>query len=78
MLPAPGAAIRVHTVGVDGHPLFRRLLETFGEATGVPFLVNTSFNGFHEPIVCNPRDAVRVFFGSGLDLLVMNQFVLRK
>jgi carbamoyltransferase len=40
--------------------------------------VNTSFNGFHEPIVCSPRDAVRVFYGSGLDLLVLNQFIIRK
>jgi carbamoyltransferase len=79
ILPSPEAAIRVHTVSAEGGlPHFRRLLEAFGEATGLPFLVNTSFNGFHEPIVCSPRDAVRVFYGSGLDLLVMNQFVLRK
>jgi carbamoyltransferase len=78
VLPAPGAAVRVHTVSSDGRPLFRRLLEAFGLATGTPFLVNTSFNGFHEPIVCSPRDAVRVFYGSGLDLLVMDQFLLRK
>lgn len=78
VLPAPGAAVRVHTVGEGALPRFRRLLEAFGEATGLPFLVNTSFNGFHEPIVCSPRDAVRVFYGSGLDLLVMDQFVLGK
>ena len=78
VLPAPGAALRVHTVSPDAHPMFRRLLEAVGHSTGVPFLVNTSFNGFHEPIVCSPRDAVRVFYGSGLDLLVMNQFIVRK
>jgi len=78
-LPSAEAAIRVQTVAPDGGlPRFRRLLEAFGEATGIPFLVNTSFNGFHEPIVCSPRDAVRVFYGSGIDLLVLNQFVLRK
>jgi carbamoyltransferase len=78
-LPSAEAAVRVHTVSADdGLPEFRRLLEAFGEASGLPFLVNTSFNGFHEPIVCSPRDAVRVFYGTGLDLLVMNQFVLRK
>jgi len=54
------------------------LLEAFGAATGLPFLVNTSFNGFHEPIVCSPRDAVRVFYGSGIDLLVLDRFVLKK
>lgn len=77
-LPSPGAAVRVHTVSEGGPPLFTRLLEAMGEATGLPLVVNTSFNGFHEPIVCSPRDAVRVFYGSGLDLLVLNQFVLRK
>jgi carbamoyltransferase len=41
-------------------------------------LVNTSFNGFSEPMVCSPRDAIRVFFGSGLDLLVLDRFVIRK
>lgn len=78
VLPSQSAAARVQTVGEDALPRFRRLLEVFGETTGLPFLVNTSFNGFHEPIVCSPRDAVRVFYGSGLDLLVLDQFVLRK
>jgi carbamoyltransferase len=78
LLPAPGAALRVHTVSPAAHPMFRRLLEAVGHSTGVPFLVNTSFNGFHEPIVCSPRDAIRVFYGSGLDLLVLDQFIIRK
>ena len=78
VLPAPGAAIRIQTVGREAPPRFRRLLEVFGAATGLPFLVNTSFNGFHEPIVCSPRDAVRVFYGSGVDLLILDQFLLRK
>jgi carbamoyltransferase len=78
VLPRATAAIRIQTVGKGAPPRFRRLLEEFGAATGLPFLVNTSFNGFHEPIVCSPRDAVRVFYGSGLDLLILDQFVLRK
>ncbi len=79
VLPVEGAALRVHTVAADGgRPRFRRLLAAFGDATGLPFLVNTSFNGFHEPIVCSPRDAVRVFYGTGLDVLICDQFVLRK
>ena len=65
-------------VAGDERPRFARLLEACGEATGLPFVINTSFNGFHEPIVCSPRDAVRVFYGTGLDLLVLNQFVFRK
>ena len=78
VLPIAGAALRVQTVDESAPPRFRCLLDAFTAATGVPFLVNTSFNGLREPIVCSPRDAVRVFYGSGLDLLVINQFVLRK
>jgi carbamoyltransferase len=69
--------VRVQTVDAEP-PLVRDLLKAFGTASGLPVLVNTSFNGFHEPIVCSPRDAVRVFYGSGLDLLVVGNFVLRK
>jgi carbamoyltransferase len=78
VLPSPQASVRLHTVVPEALPRFTRLLEAFGAASGLPFLVNTSFNGFHEPAVCSPRDAVRVFYGSGLDMLVMNGFVLRK
>jgi carbamoyltransferase len=53
-------------------------LEAFGQATGLPALVNTSFNGFQEPIVCSPRDAIRVYYGTGLDMLVIDRFVLEK
>jgi carbamoyltransferase len=77
-MPASTSHLRVHTVGVDAPPRFRAVLSAFGHASGIPCLVNTSFNGFHEPIVCTPRDAVRVFFGSGLDVLIMDQFVLSK
>ena len=78
VLPGQNAAVRVQTVGAECPPGFRALLGAFGESTGYPVLVNTSFNGFQEPIVCSPRDAVRVFFGSGIDMLVMGQFVLTK
>jgi carbamoyltransferase len=69
--------LRVQTVGPEPG-LFRKLLEAFGAAAGVSMLVNTSFNGFHEPIVCSPRDAVRVFYGTGLDMAVIGNFILRK
>jgi carbamoyltransferase len=78
VLPSPSASLRVHTVGAGSPRRFTRLLEAFGTASGLPFLVNTSFNGFHEPIACSPRDAVRIFYGTGVDLLVFEQFVLRK
>jgi carbamoyltransferase len=78
VLPSPESMVRVHSVDRRSPSRFRRLLEAFGSATGIPCLVNTSFNGFHEPIVCSPRDAVRVFYGTGVDLLVLEQFVLVK
>ena len=78
VLPSPKAGIRVHTAGAETPPRFRKLLAAFGAASGIPCLVNTSFNGFHEPIVCSPRDAIRVFYGTGVDLLALENFLLRK
>ena len=77
ILPPGGQTVRVHTVD-DSEPRFLRLLEQWGARTGTPALVNTSFNGFHEPLVCSPRDAIRVFYGTGLDLLTLENFLLRK
>lgn len=78
LLPAPQASVRVHAAAAHAPRRFRDLLTAFGKVTGIPCLVNTSFNGFHEPIVCTPRDAVRVFFGSGVDVLLLDRFVLTK
>jgi len=77
LLPANATRLRVQTVD-ESAGTFYELIRAFGSLTGVPMLVNTSFNGFNEPIVCNPRDAVRVFYGTGLDLLAIDQFLLRK
>jgi carbamoyltransferase len=78
VLPSPKAGIRVHVAGQEAPAGFRRLLAAFGASSGIPCVVNTSFNGFHEPIVCSPRDAIRVFFGSGIDVLILDRFVLTK
>ena len=72
------ARIRVHVVSRKTNPLFWELLEAFGRATGLPVLFNTSFNLFGEPLVCSPRDAVRSFFCSGLDHLILSNFLLSK
>ncbi len=77
ILPPGVQSLRVHTVD-ETEPRYLRLLERWGEKTGTPVLVNTSFNGFHEPLVCSPRDAIRVFYGTGLDLLALEDFLLRK
>lgn len=69
---------RVHTVNRKTNPLFWRLLNKFGEKTGAPVLLNTSFNLMGEPIVCAPREAVRSYCCSGIDALVINHFLLQK
>ena len=77
ILPRGVETLRVHTVD-ENEPRFLHLLEMWGQKTGTPVLVNTSFNGFHEPLVCSPRDAIRVFYGTGLDILALGDFFLRK
>ncbi len=73
-----GGLARVHTVSRKTNPLFWRLLNKFAEKTGVPILLNTSFNLLGEPIVCAPREAVRGYYCSGIDALVINRFLLKK
>ena len=76
-LPAGATSIRVQTVTRE-HGRFRTLHDRFRQASGVGAIINTSLNAFSEPIACSPRDAVRVFYGTGLDVLIMGRFVLRK
>jgi carbamoyltransferase len=54
------------------------VVKRFGEATGVPVLLNTSFNLRGEPIVTTPANAWNTFNSSGLDLLALGQFLVRK
>ncbi len=61
---------RVHTVSVEANPLYHRLITAFGERTGVPVLLNTSFN-IQEPIVNTPEAAIRTYLASGMDLLAI-------
>jgi carbamoyltransferase len=69
---------RVQTINRAQHPLYYDLLKAFHRRTGVPVLVNTSFNVRGEPIVCTPRDAVSAFFASPLDALVIGSFLVQK
>lgn len=69
---------RVQTVSRADNPVFHRLLTLFGERTGVPVLINTSFNVRGEPIVCTPKDAIDAFYSTPLDALVIGGHVLRK
>jgi carbamoyltransferase len=74
---ADGTA-RPQSVDRVTNPRFHRLLEAFRARTGVPVLLNTSFNVAGEPIVLTPSDAVRCFFASGLDALVVGDCLLEK
>jgi carbamoyltransferase len=70
--------VRVHAVSRDDNPLYWQLLHRAGEALGLPVLYNTSFNLFGDPLVCSPRDAVRSFYSSGIDSMIVGHFILRK
>ncbi|MGH7231591.1 MAG: carbamoyltransferase C-terminal domain-containing protein, partial [Nitrospiraceae bacterium] len=67
---------RIQTVDRDSNPRFRRLLQAFEQKTGVPVLLNTSFN-VQEPIVCTPDDAVKCFLRTGVDWLVLGNLLVK-
>jgi carbamoyltransferase len=69
---------RIQTVDAGTNPRFRGLLEAFERLTGTPVVINTSFNVRGEPIVCSPADALRCFLATGMDVLVIDRFVLHK
>lgn len=69
---------RVQTVDARRNGRYYRLLKSFEAKSGCPLLINTSFNVRGEPIVCNPEDAYRCFTATGMDVLVMEDFVLFK
>ena len=69
---------RLQTVSATGSPRYHALISAFGRITGVPVVLNTSFNVKGEPIVNTPDDAVRCWASTGLDRLVLGDLVLRK
>ena len=80
VIPAPthvDGTARLQTVSRSANPLYWKLLRAFGEQTGVPVLLNTSFND-NEPIVCRPEEALDCFRRTQMDTLVMGNFVLEK
>ena len=69
---------RPQTVEREINPLYWRLIDEFGKRTGVPVIMNTSFNLRGEAIVHTPTDAIRTFFSSGMDALVIGSFLVEK
>ena len=69
---------RLQTVVREGNSRYHDLIARFGEATGVPVVLNTSFNLRGEPIVSTPQQAYSTFSRSGMDRLVLGNYVVTK
>jgi len=85
LFEAPGSSFvskeglaRLQKVSLENNPLLWKLLKRIGEKGPAPMLVNTSFNLFGEPLVITPRDALRSYYCSGVDALVVGSFLLTK
>ena len=72
------ASARLQTVDKEINPLYHAVIEEFGRQTGVPVIINTSFNVRGEPIVCTPADAYRCFMRTNMDDLVVGPFLMAK
>lgn len=69
---------RLQTIREEWNPRYYQIVKKFGEATGIPVLLNTSFNLRGEPIVNSPADAYQTFKNSGIDVLVLENFLIKK
>jgi carbamoyltransferase len=69
---------RIQTVSREANPLYYDLIREFDRITGVPVIINTSFNVRSEPIVCTPHDAYLCFMRTNMDQLVLGPYLLDK
>jgi carbamoyltransferase len=69
---------RPQMVERENNPRYYDLIMKFGELTGEYVVLNTSFNVKGEPIVCHPREALKCFFDTGMDVLILNDYVIEK
>ena len=68
---------RLQTVMADTNPRYHRLISTFGRMTGVPIVLNTSFNE-NEPVVCQPSEALDCFLRTKMDVLVLGDWFIQR
>jgi carbamoyltransferase len=68
---------RLQTVSRAANPRYHRLIEAFRELTGVPMVLNTSFNE-NEPVVCRPEEALDCFLRTRMDVLVMGEWMVER
>ncbi len=69
---------RLQTVRKGQNELYYQVIKEFGKLSNIPLLINTSFNIRGEPIVCTPEDAYRCMMGTGIDYLVLNNFLIKR
>jgi len=69
---------RLQTIRRSQNPLYHDVIKKFGKLSKIPILINTSFNIRGEPIVCTPKDAFKCMMGTGIDYLIMNNFVIKR
>src|SRR3989338_4258863 len=69
---------RLQTIRKEQNPAYYGLIKEFEKLSGVPILINTSFNKRGEPIVCTPEHAYRCMMGTGIDYLVMGRFIIAR
>lgn len=69
---------RVQTVSREDNPLYWEMISHFERLTGVPMVLNTSFNDNNEPIVCTPEDAINCFRKTDVDALALGPFWVEK
>ncbi|MGV8140839.1 MAG: carbamoyltransferase family protein [Candidatus Woesearchaeota archaeon] len=69
---------RLQTIRRNQNRRYYDVIKEFGKMSGIPILINTSFNIRGEPIVCTPKDAYRCMMGTGIDFLVMGKFLIKR
>lgn len=69
---------RVQTVTKEDNELYYKLIKTIGEKTGVAIILNTSLNVMGQPIACTPKDALTVFGSTGMDIIVLGNYIISK
>lgn len=69
---------RLQTIRRGQNKLYHDLIDNFGKLSGIPILINTSFNIRGEPIVCTPHDAYKCMMGTGIDYLIIDKFIVKR
>ncbi len=69
---------RLQTIRKEQNPRYYNLIKEFKKLSGIPILINTSFNIRGEPIVCTPSDAYRCMMGTGIDYLILENFIIKR